>query len=308
VKADVANLDEVRALVDTEPFGMPMLRGVVHSAAVMEDGFIPSVTDDKLERVMIPKVKGAWNLHECTKHLDLDAFILFSSVSSLIGNAGQASYAAANAFLDALAQKRRAEGLPALTVNWGVLGETGMVARADGLRQQLERIGMRPLSNDEVLGALDRLVRLDPVQIGVFAADWRRWAAVHPHAAAQPVLAQFISAHATSEETAEGDLAASVGALPPEEREHYLVERISRIVADTMRLPREKIDPVEPIRNLGLDSLMAVELATALEVKLGVPIQPMELMSGPPVQQLAEKIVARCLAGTAKAKAQTADG
>ncbi|MBI5819060.1 MAG: SDR family NAD(P)-dependent oxidoreductase [Verrucomicrobia bacterium] len=303
VKADVANLDETRALVDTKSFGMPTLRGVVHSAAVMDDGLVASITDDKLERVMSPKVKGAWNLHECTKHCELDAFILFSSVSSLLGNVGQASYAAANAFLDALAQRRRADGLPALTVNWGVLGETGMVARADGLRQQLERIGMRPLVNDEVLGVLDRLVRLDPVQIGVFAVNWKRWATIHLHAAAQPALAHLMSAHAASEGTVEGDLAASISTLPSEERVPYLVDRIHQIVADTMRLPREKIDAAEPIRNLGFDSLMAVELATALEGRMGVPISSMELMTGPSVQQLAEKMAARCLAGTAKARA-----
>ena len=298
--ADICDRESVRALVDTEARGMPPLRGVVHSAAVLNDAMIPSTTAEQAAAVTGPKIAGAWNLHECTRRLELDAFLLFSSVSSLLGNAGQASYAAGNAFLDALAAHRRAAGLPCLTVNWGVLGETGMVARAEGLRAQLERIGMKALSNEQVLAALDYLLPLDAVQTGVIDGDWARWAAVHPRAARQPSLSALMADLAAGANAAEDDLQSTLAALPPEERTRILVERIHKVVASTMRLPVERVDPAEPIRNLGLDSLMAVELTAALEARLGLPVPSMELMSGPSVIQLAEKLGARY--GSAAAK------
>jgi acyl carrier protein len=245
------------------------------------------------------KVRGALHLHQCTQDKDLDVFLMFSSISSMLGNAGQAAYAAANAFLDSLAEERRALGLPALTINWGVIGETGMVARAPELGQQLERIGMRGLSTDQVTGTLDRLLRLDPVHIGVMDVDWRRWIAIHPHAARQPVLTELAAAASLGESEGQTDLATSLGAMAEEERVTYLVACVHKVVADTMRIAIERIDPAEPIRNLGLDSLMAVELATALERRLGIPIPSMELMSGPSVRQLAEKIGVRCAAASA---------
>jgi acyl carrier protein len=241
-------------------------------------------------------VRGALHLHQCTLDKDLDVFLMFSSISSMLGNAGQAAYAAANAFLDSLAQARRADGLPALTVNWGVIGDTGMVARAPELRQQLDRIGIRGLGTDQVSAALDRLLRLDPVLIGVMDVDWRRWMAIHPHAARQPVLTELAAAASLGAAEGATDLAASLGAMSEEDRSTYLVTCVHKVVADTMRIALERIDPSEPIRNLGLDSLMAVELATALERRLGIPIPSMELMSGPSVRQLAEKIAARCAA------------
>ena len=241
------------------------------------------------------KVRGSLLLHEYTREKNLDVFLLFSSVSSLLGNSGQGAYAAANAFLDSLAQKRRASGLPALTINWGVIGETGMVARDERLQQQLERLGMRGLTLDQVAASLDHLLNLDPVQIGVMDADWGRWMAVHPSAARQPLLSELVAEAASGSATAEGNLASSLGTMPKDERIRFLINCIQKVVADTMRLPQERIDSEEPIRNLGLDSLMAVELATALERRLGIPVPSMELMNGPSVQQLADKISARCV-------------
>jgi acyl transferase domain-containing protein/NAD(P)-dependent dehydrogenase (short-subunit alcohol dehydrogenase family)/threonine dehydrogenase-like Zn-dependent dehydrogenase/acyl carrier protein len=299
VAADVTSLDDVRTLVATEALGLPALRGVVHSAAVLDDATIAALRPDQVERVMGAKVRGALHLHRCTQDQALDVFLMFSSISSMLGNAGQAAYAAANAFLDSLAQERRAGGLPALTINWGVIGDTGMVARAPELRQQLDRIGMRGLGTDQVTATLDRLLRLDPVQVGVMDVDWRRWVASHPQAARQPVLTELAAAASFGASEGQTDLASSLGAMSEEERVAYLVAGVHKIVAETMRIALERIDPAEPIRNLGLDSLMAVELATALERRLGIPIPSMELMSGPSVRQLAEKIAARCAAAPA---------
>ena len=296
VAADIADPEQACALVDVAALGLPPLRGVVHSAAVLHDAMIPATDSDELRKVLDPKIAGAWNLHQATAHLDLDHFVLFSSVSSLLGNAGQASYAAGNAFLDGLAAHRRAAGLPALTINWGVLGDTGMVARAAGLRDQLERIGMRALGNRQVFAVLDYLLRLDPVQVGAIDADWNRWMTVNPRAAQQPVFSELVAQAGEGESGAEGDLPTTLAALPAEARIPFLAERIQKVVAATMKLPPERVELAEPIRNLGLDSLMAVELTVALEARLGLPIPSMELMSGPSVLKLAEKVAARCVA------------
>jgi NADPH:quinone reductase-like Zn-dependent oxidoreductase/acyl carrier protein len=264
------------------------VRGIAHSAAALADERLEAVTRENLARVLRPKVAGAWNLHTAAQGLELDAFLLFSSVTSLIGNAGQASYAAANAFLDGLAAHRRAAGQPALAINWGVLAETGMVARAAGLKEQLERLGLRGLSNAEVFAALDHLIGLDPVQVGVVNGDWARWGAAYRDAVAGASWEGMIP-----EEAAFGGGDDDLAALSPERRAEALVQRICGVVATAMKLPPERVDPAEPIRNLGLDSLMAVELAAALEGRLGWPVPSMELMSGPSVAQLAEKWSAR---------------
>lgn len=303
VAGDVANLNDVRGCVDTAAHGLPPLRGVVHAAAVLDDALLASLTAEQLERVMAPKAAGAWNLHESTRELALDAFILFSSVSSMLGNPGQASYAAANAFLDTLALHRRAQGLPALTVDWGVLGETGMVARSQGLQEQLALHGMRALTNAQAFAALGHLLDLDAVLVGVVDADWSRWAATHPGAAGQPVLAALVAEAGETVQSGDTDVGAFLGTLSAPERRQWLEEKILKIVADSMRLPAEKIDPEEPIRNLGLDSLMSVELATLLQRRLGLPVPPMELMAGPSVQQLAERLGARFAEGSEPAPA-----
>ena len=108
---------------------MPPLRGIIHAAMVLDDGILTQLTAERFSSVMSPKIAGAWNLHTASAKLPLDHFIMFSSVSALVGTAGQANYVAANCFLDALAHYRRAFGMPALSVNWGALDEVGFLAR-----------------------------------------------------------------------------------------------------------------------------------------------------------------------------------
>ena len=152
-EADVA---AVLAAIDRD---LPPLRGVLHAAMVLEDALLINLDRDRMDRVLAPKVSGTWNLHAQTAGRPLDFFIMFSSLSSVFGHAGQGNYAAANAFLDAMAWYRRASGLPALTVNWGYLGEVGYLARRSELGERLERQGVLSFTVRQALALLEKAMR-----------------------------------------------------------------------------------------------------------------------------------------------------
>ena len=143
--ADVADVDSLAAALRRLKKVAPPIRGVFHAAMVLRDATLDQMTREALEEVLAPKIAGAWNLHEQTRALPLDCFVMFSSVSALLGAPGQANYAAANAYLDALAQHRRAEGLPALSVNWGQIADAGTAVERPEIGRYLDTIGVRAL-------------------------------------------------------------------------------------------------------------------------------------------------------------------
>ncbi|WP_143688565.1 beta-ketoacyl reductase, partial [Streptomyces barkulensis] len=153
---DVADRAAVAGLLDELPAGRS-LSAVVHTAGVLADATVESLTAGQVEEVLRPKVDAAWHLHELTRGMGLSAFVLFSSVAGTLGTAGQANYAAANAFLDALAVHRRAQGLPAVSLAWGLWGQssgmTGELSEVD--RARMRRAGIAPLATGEALAALD---------------------------------------------------------------------------------------------------------------------------------------------------------
>ena len=155
MRADVGSAADVARLVAEIRAGDHPLRGVFHLAMVIDDAPLASLTRDRMRTVMAPKAHGAWLLHKETRDMELDCFVMFSSVSSIFGNPAQGNYAAANAFLDSLAHHRRALGLPALTVNWGVLGGEGYVARNERVAEFLARQGTMPISPGEVVALLE---------------------------------------------------------------------------------------------------------------------------------------------------------
>jgi acyl transferase domain-containing protein/acyl carrier protein len=292
VAADIAE-DQVKDVIQQIAASMPPLRGVFHAAAVLEDGPISQVTPERLQRVMKPKAAGAWNLHRHTLDLPLDYFVLFSSVASLVGNPGQAPYVAANTFLDALAHYRRSRSLPAISINWGALGEVGMVARDRGVEEHLMRIGLHSFTPAQAMGVLGKILRWNPVELGVAIADWHLWGEFNPAWAASPRYSGLLSPGAGQGTPEENVVLWSLRQMPPAERPAAITSLLAELLAATLRLPMPQIDEGLSLLSMGVDSLMAMELQTAIVKRVGVKLSTLELMKGNSITQLAREIAAR---------------
>ena len=185
VRADIGSPEDVaRLIAEIRSAGQP-LRGLFHLAMVIDDAPLVSLTRERMRSVMAPKAHGAWLLHESTRDFELDCFVMFSSVSSIFGNPAQGNYGAANAFLDSLAHHRRALGLPALTVNWGVLGGEGYVARNKRVAEFLARQGTTELSPREVMTLLESSLSAGATQVMAIRVDWTKWQTVFPRHAGE---------------------------------------------------------------------------------------------------------------------------
>ena len=171
VRGDVAHEADLRAVFEGVLPGLPPLRGIIHSAGVLDDGVLVQQDWSRFERVMAPKVTGAWHLHELSIGLPLDFFVLFSSVAAVFGSAGQANHSAANSFLDALAFKRQAHGMPASSINWGVWSEVGAAVR-HGVGKRVSEQGVGMIDPAGGLAVLERVIEEQPAQAVVFPADW----------------------------------------------------------------------------------------------------------------------------------------
>ena len=173
--ADVADRKQVANVLRDIDESLPPLRGVFHAAAVFEDCVSFNLNQERMRRVWAPKVQGAWNLHVLTLDKPLDYFVLFSSVAAFLGNAGQAGYVSANAYLDSLAFSRKGLGLPATAIGWGRLGQVGWAARNRDVARHLESIGILSLRTHQALGFLSRLLREGTTHAAILKIDWQRW-------------------------------------------------------------------------------------------------------------------------------------
>ncbi|GAA3464436.1 type I polyketide synthase [Saccharothrix longispora] len=271
--ADRANLARVLARVPSEhPLG-----AVVHTAGVLDDGVLGALTPERLDRVLRPKVDAALALHEATAELDLTAFVLFSSVSSLLGSAGQANYAAANAFLEALADRRRALDLPATALSWGLWGGDG--GMASGLAEvDLARIrhsGMRPLTHDLGMALFDTALDRDdavlvPAQLDLAAL--RAKGADVPGLFRDLVPAPARGAVPAPKADVDG-LRQRLAGLPEARREQELVDLVRSHVAVVLaHSSPEGVDVHRPFTEIGFDSLIAIELRNRLNAATGVDL------------------------------------
>jgi acyl transferase domain-containing protein/NADPH:quinone reductase-like Zn-dependent oxidoreductase len=276
----------------------PPIRGVIHSAMVLDDAILADLDRDRMLRVMDPKVKGAWNLHRMTKEAALDFFILFSSVSSIIGNPGQGNYAAANAFLDGLSCYRRSLGLPALTVNWGYLSETGVLARNRDIAIRFENQGIAGFTPDQAFDALGRLLRFGEAEMTVVDIDWPRWMDVQPNFRTSATFAHLGRKNDGPGQDEEAEFSARdellqvlIQAAPGERLgllESALLEQTARILGTAA----SKMDKEKPLTEHGFDSLMAVELRNWVDHRLKIAIPTMEIMRGPSISEFARRLLA----------------
>ncbi|MGC7097413.1 type I polyketide synthase [Amycolatopsis lurida] len=278
---DVADRGEVRALLTDLPDDLP-LTAVFHSAGVANDGVITELTLDRLDNVLRPKVDGAWNLHELTQNLDLSAFVLFSSAAGLIGSPGQSHYAAGNAFLNALAHHRRARGLPATTIGWGLLAGGGM-ADDTGATDRASRRGLHPMDPGQSLAGLRRALDHDETYIAMTHVDWTRFIKATAGTVKCTVISDLpeyraaFPAGAAADRLAESNGGsrswARLGALAGDERDAALLELVRAQVAEALgHSSTEALPPTKAFVELGFDSLSAVELRNRLVAATGLTL------------------------------------
>lgn len=288
---DIADEAAVAGLIEKIGSAMPPLKGVFHAAAVLDDAAIRVLEAQKIHTVMNPKARGAWLLHRFTEGLELDYFVLFSSVGSLVGNPGQSPYVSANAFLDALAHHRHAKGLPATAINWGALGQVGMAARHKGVEDYLNRMGFGSFTPRQAIGMLDRILSWKPVAVGAAMMNWQTLAVSYPDwTRGGRNTHVFASALAGPAETAEDAALAALKGMAPEERRAAIGEIFFDTVAAVLRVTRAKIAPEQSLLGMGMDSMMGIELQGAIERNLGVKLSTLELMKGNSLGELTAQL------------------
>ncbi|MEU9601936.1 SDR family NAD(P)-dependent oxidoreductase [Streptomyces sp. NPDC048109] len=293
---DRAALD--RALAESRAV-LPPLRGVVHAAGVLDDATVLNITSRQLTSVLTPKADGARNLDAATEADPLDFFVLFSSAATLVGNAGQAVYAAGNSYLDAVAESRRRRGRPALSVQWGPVIDVGLAADADGRRgARLAERGMGGITAEEVWPALVRLLDRDDPVVGYVPIDLRQWFDAYPDTAALKSWERLrAAAHDSGHTGASGaEFRARLHAAAPEERTPLVEATVRELAGRVLRVDAAAMDGDTPFKELGLDSLMSLELRNRLEAALGLKLSPTLLWSyGSPTAlagALAEQLLA----------------
>ncbi|MFJ7327391.1 amino acid adenylation domain-containing protein [Streptomyces cyaneofuscatus] len=269
--------------------GSPPVRGVFHLAGQVRDTLVTDLDRPAFDAVHDPKTVGAYLLHRHLRDEPLDHFVLFASIASLLTTAGQTNYAAGNAFLDALAHHRRAQGLPALSLDWGPWA-TGMIEELGLVGHYLHSRGMSSLAPDAGMAVLERVIGQDHAQLVVATVvDWPTFLAWYP--APPPLVTALAAAAAPPPAATQGNGFLDTFRTADEETRRSLVAtRFAALSAAVLRTGTDRIDPAEGLGHLGLDSLLAMELRARIHAELGVALPVVALLSGTPAGELAAQL------------------
>jgi NADPH:quinone reductase-like Zn-dependent oxidoreductase/acyl carrier protein len=287
--ADVTRREDLFEVAAAIENSMPPVGGVVHAAGVLDDGVLLHQDRSRLAHVMAPKVAGAWNLHALTRNQPLDFFVLFSSIVAIAGTAGQGNYAAANAFLDALAHYRRGLGLPALSINWGAWADTGMASQLSSRDQRRwTDQGIILIAPEQGVEAMAELLAQGPAQAGVLPIDWATFLRQFPRDAEPLLYAEIQRPSSTKPVTASPPaLLQRLKETAPNQRRPLLAANVRGVVVRALGLdPAQTVDHQQPLSELGLDSLMAVEIRNALGIPLGRTLPVSLLYDYPTIEAL----------------------
>jgi acyl transferase domain-containing protein/acyl-CoA synthetase (AMP-forming)/AMP-acid ligase II/NADPH:quinone reductase-like Zn-dependent oxidoreductase/NAD(P)-dependent dehydrogenase (short-subunit alcohol dehydrogenase family)/acyl carrier protein len=290
VLADLADPDELETRVAELATSMSPLRGVVHAAGVLDDGVLGEQSWPRVEAVLAPKAGAAWAMHHATQALPLDAFVLFSSITGTLGGAGQAGYSSANAYLDALARHRHALGCAAVSIAWGPWADAGMAARLDARQQRrLAEQGLIPIEPEQGLQWFARALGSDAAHMIVAPIDLARLRRRLGNAPVPPLFAELLPATASDSSPS---MKAELERLPATDRHARLLailrERSARVMGAA---GANAVDPHTPLRDLGLDSLMGVDLHTELSRAVGQRLEETMLLDHPTLDRLAAHLL-----------------
>ena len=292
---DVSNREDLDRIIHELKDTMPPLRGIQHAAMVLDDGSIPEIDHERYLKVFIPKSIGCWNLHEATLDMEMDHFVLYSSISSIYGNPGQVSYVAGNSFLENFAQYRRSRGMAAMTINWGVLGDVGFVARSGNVGGLLYKQGWKTFTLKQSTDILEQMLLTNPVQRVATDSDWEMVGNFYPHSAETSRFGHLIKekelSAASSSGPGDGGLNATLKELDREEQTDILETHLRDTFARVLGSSAEKVDPTEPITKYGLDSLMANQIRNWILSSVAVDYSMMRIMKGPSLQEMTEQIL-----------------
>jgi acyl transferase domain-containing protein/NADPH:quinone reductase-like Zn-dependent oxidoreductase/acyl carrier protein len=295
-QADVSSGEDLQRIISEIPEDKP-LKGVFHLAGLLVDASLLNLEEGAFYRVLQPKVAGAYQLHEATKHLSLDHFVLFSSSTILFGSPGQAAYVAANSYMDALAQYRQSKGMAALSIQWGTVSDVGLAAAAGNRADRLSEEGVAPLSPEECTELFDRLSETDLSLAGAFRFDIKKWQTAYASAVANPFY-----------DLLRTDLPASESADSALSTPHSFVEELRSIgdadlrmlameaklrekVGSVVKLPADEINIKTPFKSLGIDSLMSIQLKNQLEKTFDTGLSVTAFWTYPNIRDFARFLV-----------------
>lgn len=291
VSADISHEAEVVRLLERIRAELPPLDGVFHAAAALDDAPIAQLESRQIDNAMGAKALGAWYLHRHTSTDSLRHFVLFSSIASMVGGTGQASYAMSCGYLDALARYRRAQGLPAVSLNWGALRDVGMATRFGDVEKYLSGTGVGLFTPDQAVNLLELALAWQPTELAIAKMDWKQWAAVYPAWGVSPKYRDLLAdVNSKRTGTRHNQLRADLLAMEPDQREASIVEVLIALLAQTIGTGIDAIDSGVPLPSLGLDSLMAMDLLVAIEDSLAVKVPMLLVMKGNSIVQLAQQI------------------
>ncbi|MBQ7738729.1 MAG: SDR family NAD(P)-dependent oxidoreductase [Desulfovibrionaceae bacterium] len=295
---DVSNEARLRDLLDQKAKDMPAIRGIIHAAANLKDALIDNLSLDYIEKSLTPKIGGALALDAISRDLTLDFFIVYSSVTTLLGNPGQANYVAANLAMENLMARRRNQGLPGLAIGWGAIADYGMLTRDAKTRASIQDLtGMQPI---EAKIGLELLTNAKPnyPMLSLFAADFQKLArlAIAKQMRFSPLILEEYFTHANQSES----LAKRVAGLSAEEAHDLVLDEVLLVLARILRTNPKTLRASQPLQEMGLDSLMGVELTLGLEDLLGGKSLGTSLNSKITAEELTLKILQTLASDDAK--------
>jgi acyl carrier protein len=296
-QADISILSQTKAVVDKIQAVLPPLKGIIHAAGILDDGILTQLDWKRFEKVMSVKMGGAWHLHQLTQNLPLDFFVCFSSITSVLGNAGQANYAAANAFLDGLAYYRRSLGLPGLTLNWGPWGEVGMAAKmGDREQTRLSNLGIRPIVPESGMSILGEAIAQSDPQIAVIDINWAKFcqqfaSGSHPSLVSNLLSQALPKSQGSNVIQSVESIKRQLPEVSLEQRQHLLVGYLQNTIGQYLGYdPSMPPDADRSLNELGLDSLTSIQLRNKVKSELQIDLPVAKFMGETNIELLAKNL------------------